>query len=172
MDYFGCFYQSNAKEKNSYIYNNNLKPIIMNVTTKPNTAFWIIAVVAILWNLIGVFFWLSEYFLMTEEMRAAYSPEELDLINSAPSWIVYVYAIAVFGGLLASIMLSMRKKLAIGFFGISLITILIVQGYWIFAMDSVAVLGPQSLIMPLIVIAIAIFEYYYSKGAARNGWIL
>ncbi len=143
----------------------------MNVTTKPNTAFWIIAVLALLWNLIGVFFWVSEYFLMTEEMRGTYSTEELGLINSAPSWIMYVYAIAVFGGVLASIMLLMRKKMATGLFGISLIAILIVQGYWIFAMDIVGVMGPQSLIMPLIVIAIAIFEYFYSKGAARNGWL-
>jgi hypothetical protein len=38
-------------------------------------------------------------------------------------------------------------------------------------MDIVDKMGPQSLIMPLIVIALAIFEYFYSKGAARNGWL-
>lgn len=143
----------------------------MNVTTKPNTAFWIIAVLFLLWNLIGVFFWVSEFFLMTEEMKAAYSPEELELINSAPSWIMYVYAIGVFGAVLASILLLMRKKLSISLFGISLIAILIVQGFWIFGMDLVGVMGPKALIMPTIVIAAAIFEYFYSKGAARNGWL-
>jgi hypothetical protein len=40
-----------------------------------------------------------------------------------------------------------------------------------FAMDIVEKMGPSSLIMPLIVIAIAIFEYFYSKGAAKNGWL-
>ena len=39
------------------------------------------------------------------------------------------------------------------------------------AMEIVEKMGPQSLIMPLIVIAAAIFEYFYSKGAARNGWL-
>lgn len=143
----------------------------MNISTKPNKAFWIIAVLALLWNLIGVSFWIMEHFLMTEEMKSTYSPEELELINSAPSWGIYVYAIAVFGGVLASILLLMRKKLAVGIFGISLLSILIMQGYWIFAMDIVSVMGPISLIMPLIVIAIAIFEYFYSKGAAQNEWI-
>lgn len=143
----------------------------MNVTTKPNTAFWIIAALALLWNLIGIFFWVSEYFLMTEQMKASYSTEELQLINSAPSWIMYVYATAVFSGMLASIMLLVRKKMSVSLFGISLIAILIVQGYWIFAMDLVAIMGPKALIMPLIVIAVAIFEYFYSKGAAGNGWI-
>lgn len=143
----------------------------MNATTKPNTAFWIIAVLALLWNLIGVIFWVSEYFLMTEEIKAALPPEQVELMNNAPSWNIYVYGLAVFSAVLASIMLLMRKKLAVSLFGISLIAILIVQGYWVFAMDTVGKMGPQALIMPLIVIAIAIFEYFYSKGAARNGWI-
>jgi hypothetical protein len=143
----------------------------MNATTKPNTAFWIIALLALLWNLIGVFFWLSEYFLMTDEIKAALPPEQVEMMSNAPAWGMYIYAIAVFGGVLASILLLMQKKLAVGLFGISLVAILIVQGYWVFAMDTVSIMGPQAIIMPLIVIAIAIFEFYYSKGAARNGWL-
>lgn len=143
----------------------------MNVITKPNKAFWIISFIALLWNVIGVFFWVSEHFLMTEEVRAAYPPEELELINNAPTWGIYVYGAAVFGGLLASVLLLMRRKLAVGIFGISLVAILIQMGYWIIGMGVVDVMGPQALIMPLIVIAIAIFEYFYSKGAAENGWL-
>src|SRR5690606_6686109 len=143
----------------------------MNVTTKPHTAIWIIAVFALLWNLIGVFFWISEYFLMTEEIKATLSPEQVELMDNSPSWNIYIYGIGVFGAVLASALLLMRKKMALPLFGISLIAILIVQGYWVFAMDTVGKMGPKSLIMPVIVIAIAIFEYYYSKGAARNGWL-
>jgi len=143
----------------------------MNATTKPNTVFWIIAVLALLWNLIGVYFWLYEYFLMTAEIRATLPPEQVEVMADAPFWSMYVYALAVFSGLFASVLLLMRKKLAVGIFLLSLIAVLILQLYWIFAMDIVEKIGPQSLIMPLIVIAIAIFEYYYSKGAARNGWL-
>lgn len=143
----------------------------MNATTKPNTAFWIIAVLALLWNLIGVYFWLYEYFLMTEEIRATLPPEQVEIMASAPSWSMYVYALAVFSGLLASVLLLMRKRLAVGVFMLSLIAVLILQLYWMFAMEIVEKMGPQSLIMPLIVIAAAIFEYFYSKGAARNGWL-
>jgi hypothetical protein len=143
----------------------------MHTTTKPNTTFWIIAILALLWNLIGVLFWLIEYFFMTAEMKASLPPDQLEMMNNAPSWAMYVYAIAVFGGVLACILLLLRKKMAIAIFGISLIAILVLQGYWIFAIDIVKIAGAQALIMPIIVIAIAIFEYYYSKGAARNGWI-
>jgi hypothetical protein len=143
----------------------------MNTTTKPNTFFWIIGILALLWNIIGVYLWLYEYFLMTQEMRAALPPEQVEIMANAPSWSMYVYAIAVISGLLASVLLLLRKKLAVGVFMLSLLAVLVLQLYWIFAMDIVEKMGPQSLIMPLIVITIAIFEYFYSKGAARNGWI-
>ncbi|MDN3723541.1 hypothetical protein QRD02_04045 [Aequorivita sp. SDUM287046] len=144
----------------------------MNTNAKPNTAFWIIAVAALLWNIIGVYFWLLEYFLMTDEIRATIPAEQVELMANAPAWSMYIYAIAVFGGLLGSLILLLRKRLAIGLFLISLIAVLLLQLYWIFAMDLVEVMGPQSLIMPLLVIAVAIFEYFYSKGAARNGWLV
>ncbi|WP_347374675.1 hypothetical protein [Aequorivita sp. Q41] len=143
----------------------------MTNATKPNTAFWIIAVLAVLWNLIGVFLWISESFLMTEELKASLPPEQVELMNNSPSWNMIVYGIATISGLVASLLLLMRKKFSIAIFALSLVAILILQLYWVFAMDLIGVIGPTALIMPLIVIAIAIFEYFYSKGAARNDWL-
>jgi hypothetical protein len=143
----------------------------MTTTPKPNTAFWIIAVLALLWNIIGVYMWLYEYFLMTDEIRDSLPPEQVEIMANAPAWNMYLYGLAVITGLLASLLLLMRKKSAVGVFMLSLIAVLALQLYWMFAMDIVEKMGPSSLIMPLIVIAIAIFEYFYSKGAARNGWL-
>ncbi|OAD92464.1 hypothetical protein A7A78_00695 [Aequorivita soesokkakensis] len=144
----------------------------MTTTPKPNTAFWIIAVLALLWNIIGVYMWLYEYFLMTDEIRDSLPPEQVEIMANAPAWNMYLYGLAVITGLLASLLLLMRKKSAVGVFMLSLIAVLALQLYWMFAMDIVEKMGPSSLIMPLIVIAIAIFEYFYSKGAARNGWLM
>jgi hypothetical protein len=143
----------------------------MTTTPKPNTAFWIIAVLALLWNIIGVYMWLYEYFLMTDEIRDSLPPEQVEIMANAPAWNMYLYGLAVITGLLASLLLLMRKKSAVGVFMLSLIAVLALQLYWMFAMDIVEKMGPSSLIMPLIVIAIAIFEYFYSKGAAKNGWL-
>jgi len=143
----------------------------MTTAQKPNTAFWIIAVLALLWNIIGVYMWLYEYFLMTDEIRDSLPPEQIEIMANAPNWNIYLYGLAVITGLLASLLLLIRKKLSVGLFMLSLIAVLMLQLYWMFAMDIVEKMGPQSLIMPLIVIAIAIFEYFYSKGAARNGWL-
>lgn len=143
----------------------------MTTANKPNTVFWIVAIIGLLWNLIGIFFWATEYFLMTDEMKAQLPPEQLEMMNNAPSWGMWVYAIAVFGGTLASLLMVMKKKMSVLFFLISLIAILVQMGYWIFGMDAVGKLGAEAIVMPLIVIAIAIFLYFYSKGAAAKGWL-
>jgi hypothetical protein len=54
---------------------------------------------------------------------------------------------------------------------ISLLTVLIVEFYWLLATNIIEVSGASVVAMPLLVIAISIFLYFYSKGAARNAWI-
>ena len=143
----------------------------MTTATKPNTGFWIIAIIGLLWNLIGIFFWATEYFLMTDEMKAMLPPEQIELMNNAPSWGMWVYAFAVFSATLASLLMVMKKKLCVPIFLLSLISIIFMQGYWIFIMDTVGTLGAGAIVMPLIVIAIAVFLYFYSKGAAAKTWL-
>jgi hypothetical protein len=146
-----------------------LKPSIMT-TNKPNTGFWIIAVLALLWNLMGVFQYLATT-LMADTINEALPEEQVALMNALPSWYSYVFAVAVFAGVIGCILLLIRKKLAVPLFGISLIAVLVQMGYWLFATDVMDVMGMQAVIMPLVVIIIAIFLYFYSKGAAQKGWL-
>ncbi len=144
----------------------------MTTTNKPGKGLLIIGILGLLWNLIGVFFWMAENFMMTEEVKATLSPERLELMESAPSWGVIVYGIATIGGVLACIMLLMRKKLAVVLFLISLLCIVIQMGYGMFFMKWGNILGPvDAYVMPLIVIIIGVFLYMYSKKATSKGWL-
>ncbi len=144
----------------------------MTTTNKPGKGLMIIGILGLLWNLIGVFFWMAENFMMTEEVKAALPPERLELMESAPSWGVIVYGIATIGGVLACIMLLMRKKLAVVLFLISLLCIIIQMGYGMFFMKWGNVLGPvDAYVMPIIVIIIGLSLYMYSKKAAAKGWL-
>lgn len=142
----------------------------MTTTTKPNTAFWIIAVLALLWNIMGVFQFIASTFMM-DMLAEGYSSEEMDLFTGLPTWYTIAFGIATIAGFLASITMLMRKKVTVPLFGLSLIAVLIAQGYWIFATGVMDVMGAQAIIMPLIVIAICIFLYFYSKGAKQRGWL-
>ena len=77
-------------------------------TTKPNTGFWIIAVLALLWNLMGVFQYLSTT-LWADAIKEALPPEQVALMDALPSWYSYVFAVAVFAGVIGSLLLLIRN---------------------------------------------------------------
>lgn len=142
----------------------------MNLIKKPPISFWIIAILGLLWNLMGVYqFYLGNYEL--ESIRETVSAEEFAIMESLPYWYLIVFAVTVFSGVLGCIFLLIRKKLAIVLFALSLLTVLILELYWLLGTSILEVSGPIAAIMPLLVISVAIFLYFYSKGAARNGWL-
>lgn len=138
--------------------------------TKPSTSFWVISVIALLWNLMGAKAYLDQAYV-TDSFKAMYNEEQLKMIAEAPSWATGAFAIAVFGGVLGCILLLMRKQLAKTIFVISLIGILVQMYYNFFVIDSMAVYGPGALVMPIMVILFALFLIWYSKYCIQKNWI-
>lgn len=101
----------------------------MNINNKPGTGYWIIAVIVVLWNIMGVMAYLGQHLLMTDELKATLPTEQIELINSSPGWLNIVFAIGVFSGLLGAILLIVRKKLAIPMFALSLVMVLVQNIY-------------------------------------------
>ncbi len=142
----------------------------MTSLIKPPKSFWIIGVLALLWNLMGLFQFFMTTFML--DSMVEHLPEvQADMYRSIPMWYTVIFAIAVFSGVLGSFTMLLRKKITIALFGISLLAVLVAQGYWILGTDVMEVMGISSVIMPLIVIVISIFLYFYNKGAAKNGWL-
>ena len=143
----------------------------MTTSNKPSAVYWIISIVALLWNIMGVSNYLMQAY-KTERFRAAYNDAQLALIDSSPAWLTGVFAIAVFAGLLGCLLLLLRKKLATPLFAISLLAILIQMGYSWFATNSIELFGTvNGIVMPILVIVIGLFLYMYSKKVAKKGWI-
>lgn len=142
----------------------------MKTYYKPPTSFWVIAIIGLLWNLMGVYqFYLGNYEL--ESLRDSVSVEEFTIMESLPLWYSIVFAVAVFSGVIGCVMLLLKTKVATLFFMISLITVLIIEIYWLLATNIMEVAGVTAAIMPLLVIAVSIFLYFYSKGAAAKEWL-
>ncbi len=131
-------------------------------TTKKSTIYWVVGVLALIWNAMGVFQYLSMQYLK-DDMAAAMTPEQNALMDGLPVWYTAVFAIAVFAGLLGSILLLLQKKAATPLFLISLLAVLIQMGYWLFATNAREVMGNQAAFMPIIVILVAIFLYFFSR---------
>lgn len=139
-----------------------------NSNKKPEIAFWIIGIIALLWNLMGVAAYLMQAY-MTEEDLLALPLEEQALYTDIPAWVTGAYALAVFGGALGCILLLLRKKLATFVFMISFVSILAQMSYNIFMTKAAEVYGPGGLIMPVMVILIGAFLIWYSKKKESEG---
>ncbi|NHK28796.1 hypothetical protein FF098_012820 [Parvularcula flava] len=131
--------------------------------------FWIVAVVALLWNLLGVLAYIGTAFMMgNEQVLSTMEPEMRELYENIPAWSTAAFAIATFAGLFGAILLLMKNGLARILFIISLIAVL-VQDYYSFAVAKMhEITGPTAFIMPVIVILVSLFLIWLSGKAAKD----
>ena len=139
-------------------------------SSKPNPLFWIVGVIALVWNLLGVSAYLMQAY-KTESYMANFTAEQAEIINNTPSWATAAFAIAVFGGALGSLVLLLRKKLANILFVLSFVGVIVQFIYNFFVVNSLEVYGPGGLIMPILTIAFALFLIVYSKNCIKKGWL-
>lgn len=139
-------------------------------SSKPPVLFWIISVIALLWNLMGCFQWFVEYNFWKNPASRDVLPEAMrGLYDQTPAWTYVVFALAVITGALGCIGLLMKKSWASTLFLISLIAVIIQQVYYLVTTDTLEKLGPTTLIMPAMVILFAAFLLYYSKKSTAQG---
>lgn len=138
--------------------------------SKPATWFWVVSVVALVWNAMGVVAYLGTV-MMTPEAREAMTEPQRALLDATPAWATGAFALAVWGGTLGSLLLVLRKKLATTVLIVSFAGIL-VQMFHAFALsNSIEVYGPGGMIMPIMVLAFGAFLIWFSRKAAANGWL-
>ena len=141
----------------------------MTNTNKPNVVFWIIGVVALIWNGMGVNAYLQQAF-NTEASTADLNADQIALMDGLPAWMTALFAIAVFAGVIGSIALLMRKKVATIILVISFVAATIQQLYWMFGTNSAEVFSEmQPYLMPIMIIVFAAFLAWYSKNQKGKG---
>ncbi|WP_370089662.1 hypothetical protein [Ekhidna sp.] len=141
-----------------------------NESGKPPVWFWVVSVIALLWNLAGVGAYLSQAYA-PDDVIAQMEQAVQDLINQTPAWATAAFAIAVWGGALGSLLLLLRKKLAHTVLIISLAGILVQMFYNFFMSNSMEVYGPGGAIMPIMVLLIGIGLVFFAKKGKTEGWL-
>lgn len=139
-----------------------------NSSTKPPVWFWVIGIIALLWNLMGVNAYLQQAY-RTEAFTAMLTTEQLDMVNNTPAWAVAAFATAVFAGALGSIALLLRKNWAKQLFLLSILAILVQLTYAFFFSDAIEMFGPP--VMPILALVVLLFLVWYSNRSITKGWI-
>ncbi|WP_299520302.1 hypothetical protein [Winogradskyella sp.] len=137
---------------------------------KPPIWFWIVSFIALIWNSMGIHGYLSQAY-KTSAYTDAYTTEQIDVMNSLPGWYTALFAIAVFSGVLGSLLLLLRKKFAKFLLILSFLAATIQMVYFLFVADLKGVDFSDNKIMAYIIIVFAAFLVWFSRKAHSKGWI-
>jgi len=133
--------------------------------------FWVIAIFFLLWNLMGVISFFAHTFI-SEEALAKLPTNERELYGDYPIWTTIVFAVAVFGGLIGSFGLILKKKWSKIAFIISLCAIIPQMIHNVFFTKSIEVYGPgQASTMPIMVIVLGLFIVWFTNFGIKKNWL-
>jgi len=140
-------------------------------TSKIPVWFWIVAVLGLLWNAMGVFAFVNDLNMSAEQL-AAYTPEQQAVLSEYPSWTKIFYGLATIAGLLGCIGLLLRKSWAVPVFLASIIGVVVQQGHSIFMTRALEVFGQgAAIIFPIVILVLAIALWLFAKMARSRGWL-
>ncbi len=138
---------------------------------KVPTWFWVVAALALAWNLLGVMAYFAQV-TITDEALAALPQAERALFEATPAWVTGAFALAVFGGALGCVALLLRKAWAAPLFTISLVGVLAQMAHNVLVAKSYEVYGPgPGLMMPMMVLIIAILLLWLALSGKKKGWL-
>ena len=139
----------------------------MNSPTRPNTLFWIVSVIALVWNTMGIMAYLGQVYMDEATLQNMPTADQAYYAN-VPSWVTAAFAVAVFSGAICSISLLFLKKVAYLLFIVSVLAVLSQNVYAFFMQDDIELQGTR-MIWPLMVIAISVFLVLFSKRGVNQG---
>jgi hypothetical protein len=130
---------------------------------------WLVGGASLLWNLVG-----AMDFVMTESKNEAYmrnfTADQLKFYYGFPLWVVAAWGIAVWGGVLGSLSLLIRRRLAVFLFLSSFICMLLTSIHnFVFSNGFQVMGGAGSLIFSAVIITVGALLLAYSRAMRNRG---
>ena len=130
----------------------------------------VIAVLAIAWNLVGIAAFAVQAGMSDAQMTAL-PPAQQQAWREMPGWAWVSYAIAVFAGTAGAVALLLRRSAAVALLGLSLAAVILQYGYSFLVARLASMIGPQALLLPLVIIVLAVAQLLYARHARVRGWL-
>ena len=143
----------------------------MNETTDTGIhwGFWVISVVALLWNLMGTANFFAQ---MNADFVATYPDTHRAIIDGRPAWATGAFATAVFGGALGCILLLLWRPAALYLFVASLLGVIATMVHTLAVARSAIEFSLFEIVMMMLMpLVVAAFLVWYSKRAENQGWL-
>lgn len=129
-----------------------------------------VAIVAVLWNLLGCFAYLADVTLSPEDI-AKMSAAQQALYHSRPAWAIAATATAVWGGAAGCVGLIIGKRWAYPLLVASLAGV-IVQDIGLFLLgDVAAAIDATAMVLQGVVLIVAVALVWLARKAIARVWI-
>lgn len=138
----------------------------------PPTWFWIVAVLLLLWEAMGLYSFYDHLANGPAAMGDVPSDYDRQLMASLPRWYVWVFGIATWGGLASAIALLARRGVAVMLAAISLVAVVVMFGWMFLATDIIAVKGVWTTYFPALIFVIGLFGLWFANLSRARGWIV
>jgi len=129
---------------------------------------WIIGIITLLWNMIGAFDYLMTQ-TENESYMAKFEPSQLDYFYNFPTWLVVFWALAVWGSVIGSILLLLRKRLAVQVFMVSFASMVITAIYNFGFSNGMEVMGSTGLVFTVVIFFVALGLWLYARAMHLRG---
>ena len=129
---------------------------------------WIVGVLALLWNAMGAFDYLATQ-MELESYMSSFTEEQLAYFYGFPSWAVAFWATAVWGALLGSVGLLLRRKWSVWVFGVSVAAMVVTSIYNFGLSNGAEVMGSEGVIFSVVIWVISILLLVYAWSQAKRG---
>lgn len=137
---------------------------------KPPTWFYVVVVIALLWNAAGLLAVVADMRLSATDI-AALPADQQALYAARPGWSVVGSLLAVVGGTLGCLLLLLRKRLTFIVFVLSLVGV-VIQDIGIFLIAGAAKGGNLApIVLQGLVLAIAIGLLFLAHTAQKRAWL-
>ena len=141
----------------------------MNAMQRP-MSFWVVAVLALLWNLVGLLSFYT-HFTAGPDAIATWPEAQQQIVAATPGWIFVPFAIATIGGVLGSLGLLLGKRWAEHVLLLSLLGILVQFGSIYAITPTWALTGMGGAGLPLGIAVIGVLLWWFAGKAVSRGWL-
>lgn len=137
-----------------------------NIGRRTPIWYWIVAVLALLWNSVGVIDYVMTQ-TKNEGYLAGFTPEQLAYFEAFPSWYVAVWALAVFTAFFGSIALLARTRFAVHLFTASIVLFVINVIYGYGFLDGYSMMGAFGAVFSFVIFLTLAGANLFARWATR-----
>ena len=142
----------------------------MAYSTKPKMWFWIVTILFLVWNLMGVGAWTAEAMGSTETLMENYTAEQVAFYASFPIWYTWAYGIAVFAGVFCCVGLLFKRKQAVMLALISLLAVVICRIYDL-SVDAWNMMETADRTFFIVVPVLSVALWLFARSIKSKGWL-